>query len=237
MTKSQAGFRAGYSTQDNIFILYSLITLYLSKKKKLFCCFIDFKKAFDTIWRAGLWQKLINSNIHGKMFKIIFSFYDNIKSCVKSGHTFSDFFTCDIGVRQGENLFPFLFAIYLNDLEEFLTEHCKTGLDTLNSLSFENLNVYMKLFLLLYADDTVIFAESQQELQQILKLFEHYCNIWKLKVNISKTKIVVFSKKKSNQNFSYEMFGEKISQQDDYNYLGLLFNYNGNFYKARKKTG
>ena len=31
------------------------------------------------------------------------------------------------------------------------------------------------------------------------------------------------------------MFGEKISQQDDYNYLGLLFNYNGNFYKARKK--
>ena len=37
VTKSQAGFRAGYSTQDNIFILYSLITLYLSKKNKLFC--------------------------------------------------------------------------------------------------------------------------------------------------------------------------------------------------------
>jgi hypothetical protein len=47
VTKSQAGFRAGYSTQDNIFILYSLITLYLSKKKKLFCCFIDFTKAFE----------------------------------------------------------------------------------------------------------------------------------------------------------------------------------------------
>ena len=78
VTKSQAVFLAGYSTQDNIFILYILITLYLSKNKKLFCCFIDFKKAFDTIWRAELWQKLINSNIHGNMFKIIFSFYDNI---------------------------------------------------------------------------------------------------------------------------------------------------------------
>ena len=76
VTKSQAGFRAGYSTQDNIFILYSLITLYLSMKKKLFCCFINFKKAFDTIWRARLWQTLINSNIHGEMFKIFFSFYD-----------------------------------------------------------------------------------------------------------------------------------------------------------------
>ena len=178
---------------------------------------IDFKKEFDTIWRAGLWQKLINSNIHGKIFKIIFSFYDNFKSCVKSGHTFSDFFHLRYWCKTGRKFIPFLFAIYLNDLEEFLTEHCKTGLDTLNSLSVENLNVYMKLFLLLYADDTVIFAESQQELQQILKLFEHYCNIWKLKVNISKTKIVVFSKKKSNQNFSYEMFGEKLSQQDDYN--------------------
>jgi hypothetical protein len=54
----------------------------------------------------------------------------------------------------------------------------------MNKVLFENLNVYMKLFLLLYADDTVIFAESQQELQQILKLSEHYCSIWKLKVNV-----------------------------------------------------
>ena len=51
---AQSGFRAGYSTCDNIFILYSLIILFLSQKKKLFCTFIDFKKAFDTIWRAGL---------------------------------------------------------------------------------------------------------------------------------------------------------------------------------------
>jgi hypothetical protein len=62
-----------------------------------------------------------------KCLKLFFSFYDNIKPCVESGHTFSDFFTCDIVVRHGENLSPCLFAIYLNDLEEFLSEHCKTG--------------------------------------------------------------------------------------------------------------
>jgi hypothetical protein len=54
----------------------------------------------------------------------------------------------------------------------------------------------MKLFLLLYADDAVIFAESQQELQQILKLFEHYCNIWKFKVNVSKKKLLYFQRRK-----------------------------------------
>jgi hypothetical protein len=110
--------------------------------------------------------------------------------------------------------------LFLNP--QMSAEYVEIGYTNLNSLSVENLNVYMKLFLLLYADDTVIFAESQQELQRILKLFEHYCNIWKLKINVSKTKIVVISKKKSNQNFSYEMFGEKISQQDDYNFVQVL---------------
>ena len=236
ISDAQSGFRAGYSTCDNIFILYSLIALFLSQKKKLFCTFIDFKKAFDTIWRAGLWRKLIKNNIQGKMFKIIFSLYKNIKSCVKAGGEYSDFFACDIGVRQGENLSPFLFALYLNDLEDFLSENCDVNLKTLNDLCEENLNMYLKLFLLLYADDTVLFAESIENLKNVLKVFENYCERWKLKVNVKKTKIVVFSKRRyNNDQLSFEMFGEKIDVQDDYNYLGVLFNYNGNFFKARKK--
>ena len=48
--------------------------------------------------------------------------YANAKSCIKSGHKISEFFTCDRGVRQGENPSPLLFAIYLNDFEDFLSE-------------------------------------------------------------------------------------------------------------------
>ena len=66
ITKVQAGFGKGYSTLDNIVILHSLISIYLSYGKKLYCTFIDFKKAFDTVWRLGLWQKLIKNNISGK---------------------------------------------------------------------------------------------------------------------------------------------------------------------------
>ena len=57
ITKSQAGFRKGYSTVDSIFCLYSLIQLYFLSNRKLFCIFVDFRKAFDTIWRVGLWPK------------------------------------------------------------------------------------------------------------------------------------------------------------------------------------
>jgi hypothetical protein len=86
----------------------------------------------------------------------------------------------------------------------------------------------MKLFLLLYADDTVIFAESQQELQQILKLFEHYCNIWKLKVNISKKKIVVFSKKKKLYSVQSEILLNRLNRWQkgrEINFLPVLHQY------------
>jgi hypothetical protein len=49
LSSAQAGFRNAHSTADNIFILHSIINLYLSTKKKLFFTFIDFGRAFDTI--------------------------------------------------------------------------------------------------------------------------------------------------------------------------------------------
>lgn len=104
----------------------------MSLGKKLYCTFIDFKKAFDTVWRLGLWQKLVKNNITGKILKVIFSMYSSIKSCVKTGNETSGFFSCDIGVRQGENLSPFLFAVYLSDLEDFLCSNDMTGLQTLS---------------------------------------------------------------------------------------------------------
>ena len=82
LSSAQAGFRNAHSTADNIFILHSLINLYLSKKKKQFCTFIDFSRALDTIWRVGIWQKLIENNISGKCFNVIKSLYQNVKSCV-----------------------------------------------------------------------------------------------------------------------------------------------------------
>ena len=61
--KGQAGFRKEFRITDNIFILRSLIdkqrqTRLKGKAGKLYCCFVDFRKAFDTVPRAVLWQVL-----------------------------------------------------------------------------------------------------------------------------------------------------------------------------------
>ena len=71
LSSAQAGFRNAHSTAYTIFILHSLINLYLSKEKKLFCTFIDFSRALNTIWRVGIWQILIENNISGKYFNVI----------------------------------------------------------------------------------------------------------------------------------------------------------------------
>ena len=61
----QAGFRSGFSTTDHMFALKSIIDIYLSKQKRLYCCYIDYSKAFDTISRSELWSKLLKCNVSG----------------------------------------------------------------------------------------------------------------------------------------------------------------------------
>ena len=100
--ENQAGFRRGLSTLDHIFSLYTVIELFKMSKKKLYCAFIDFEKAFDSVWHVGLWNKVLLSNIDGKCFKIITNMYKGIKSKVVVNGTYSEWFECTVGVRQGK---------------------------------------------------------------------------------------------------------------------------------------
>lgn len=83
LSENQAGFRKGYGTTDHIFALNSLIEVMKKTKHKIFCAFIDFSQAFDSVWRGGLWRKLIFKSVNGKFFKIVYNMYENIKSSVR----------------------------------------------------------------------------------------------------------------------------------------------------------
>ena len=62
LNENQCGFRKGYSTCDNTFVMHALIEYLNVRKMKLFCAFIDLLKAFDSVWRVGLWSKLLKYN-------------------------------------------------------------------------------------------------------------------------------------------------------------------------------
>ncbi|MEW8548382.1 MAG: reverse transcriptase family protein, partial [Candidatus Thiodiazotropha sp.] len=229
--ENQAGFRKDYCTSDHIFVLSSLIEILKSKKQKLYCAFIDFAQAFDSVWRSGLWRKLLFNSVKGKFFKIVYNMYDNIKSCVRNNNETSVFFPCQCGVRQGENLSPLLFAIYLNDLESFLLSSGSEGL--MFEFNNEGIQCYLKLLILLYADDTVIFSNDINDFQKCLDAFFDYCNMWKLTINYDKTKVIVFNSRKTcNMEFK---IGENIIEIiDRYKYLGVMLFKSGSFLNAKK---
>ena len=93
----------------------------------------------------------------------------------------------------------------------------------------------MRLFLLLYADDTAIVAESPSDLQSALNQLNEFCNKWGLRVNVDKTKIVVFSRGKIRNIPEFTLNSKNVEVVFDYTYLGVLFNYNNGFLKAQKR--
>jgi len=236
--EEQAGFRKGYSTVDHIFSLHAIIEIYKALNKKLYCAFVDFKKAYDGIHRSLLWKKLLSYQINGKVLNVIKNLYAHAKSCVCTKQC-STFFLSNIGLRQGENLSPILFALFLNDLQMHVSQ-VYNGLNELkdvilHNLSDDDVEVFVKLYILLYADDTVIMAESEKELQRALDGMYEYCVDNKLVVNANKTKIVIFARGKVRK-YPIFLFGDDVIEVNDtYPYLGILFNYNGRFQKGEKK--
>ena len=231
LEENQAGFRAGYSTTDHIFTLHTLTEILKVKRKKLYCSFIDFSKAFDSVWRVGLWTKLLTDSINGKMFRTIYNLYQNIKSCVIYSGKQSNFFNSYCGVRQGENLSPVLFSLFLNDLEEFLDTRHRSGINF--NITDNEINVYLKILVLLYADDTVIFGTDAESFQHNLDMFYEYCQLWKLNVNYNKTKIMVF-RLRNTQNLELKLGEYVISICDEFKYLGVIFSKSRSFLKAIK---
>jgi len=208
--EAQAGFRRNYSTIDNIFILTSIIEKYISRPKgKVFAFFIDFSAAFDSINRQSLLYKLKSIGFSTKLVNIIEEIYRVTKARVWTKNGYTKSFFAKSGVRQGCILSPELFNFFLNDL----TEYIDIG-------GFYIDGVWIRI--LLYADDIVFLAEDEIILQSMINKLASYCSVWDLKVNLAKSKIVVFRKRgqlKKAYKWSYN--NENIDVVSGYKYLGV----------------
>ena len=114
--EGQAGFRVNRSCMDNIFTLNELMQGRMREDKLTYAFFLDIKKAYDTVWRNGLWCKLWDMGVRGKMWRIIKKMYEESRSMVLLEGEKSEVFNVEQGVAQGCSLSPILFSIYINDL-------------------------------------------------------------------------------------------------------------------------
>ena len=103
--------------------------------------------------------------MRGNIFNIIKSMYINTFSKVKYHGAMSDQFECNIGVRQGESISPFLLNIFLNHLDSALA---LGGFQGITEGAFN-------LRSLMYADDVLLLSNSREDLQAGLDCFYDYC--------------------------------------------------------------
>uniref|UniRef100_A0A9J8AFQ2 ribonuclease H n=1 Tax=Cyprinus carpio carpio TaxID=630221 RepID=A0A9J8AFQ2_CYPCA len=222
LSKCQIGFLPKCRTSDHIFTLQTLIDKYVHQNKsQIFACFIDFKKAFDSIWHEGLFLKLIDSGIGGKFYDLIKSMYTISQCAVKIGNKRTEYFPQRRGVRQGCSLSPTLFNIYINQLASVL-EHAPIQGLTLHDTEIK---------CLLYADDLVLLSPTKEGLQDGLDLLEDYCQTWALTVNLQKTKVMIFQKRSRPQGLThtFTLSHRTIETTKTYTYLGLKITPTGNF--------
>ena len=93
IVEEQGGFRAKRSTSEQIFIFKEMIQGRKKGKKKTFCCFLDIRKAYDTVFREGLWKGMIEKGIRGKIWRVIKNLYNEVESCVKLWSEKTDWFS------------------------------------------------------------------------------------------------------------------------------------------------
>jgi hypothetical protein len=139
--KGQAGFCKDYLISDQLFILRTLIKQSKAKKKPFYCCFVDFKKAFDIVPHEVLWHVLVGLEVEGRFLRCLPAMYakDTIRINHQSeGVTYN--FRCQQGVKQGCPLSPLLFGLYLDALKGRLdSRKC-------DALALANMHVWLLFF-------------------------------------------------------------------------------------------
>lgn len=184
LSDNQNGFRKGRSTIDHATSLSNIIETRNFLRKSTFAAFIDFRRAFDGLDRGMMWSKLNEYGVCGRMLRAVKSLYTDVQCTVRVNRMHTEWFKVNNGVRQGCLLSPLLFNIYINDL--------------LEKISAMGIGVKLDddvIGILAYADDIVLLAETEDDLNILLSTLGEWCKMNRMSVNPDKSKVLHFRAK------------------------------------------
>lgn len=220
---NQLGFRSGAQCSDHILTLHTIIEKYVkSKKKRIYACFVDYRKAFDTVCRQALLYKINTLGIEGPFFSCMKFMYENSKTRIKLIQKLSRTIDVTTGTEQGHPMSPELFKIYINDLSE--------QLDAIQGILAPNLNGFV-ISHLLWADDLVLLTLDKRSLQRQLDCLYSFAIEWELLINLDKTNIMIFNSASRilKESHGFHLGSDPIKPIRRYCYLGIQFSLNGSF--------
>lgn len=211
---SQFGFKNGFGTREAIFSLQTLVQNCQDQRKDVFACFIDYEKAFDNVKHNLLIKYLNDLGLDGKDVRLISNLYWHQRAEIRiSNAGTTEDFEIKKGVRQGCILSPMLFNLYVEKAFSESISDSPFGI-RINGIPINNIR---------YADDTVILADSAQDLQSLLNQVNEESQRLGLKINITKTKFMIISRN-DVPHTQMHLNGENIEQVTQFKYLGCMIN-------------
>ena len=199
----------------------------LPKGSHFYWVFVDLKRALDSINHNSLWHKLPKVGFNGKLFRTLRTLYNDANLKININNQLSEPINITEGLLLGESASPILLLLYLSDLINHLNANGVRGVKILKKKK--------GLFLLMFADDIVILANSAMKLemkwQTKLDPCKSYCRINGLTLNPDKTKVMPFhrSPKLTKLNKQLKWGNSTISYTKNYTYLGVPFASSGKF--------
>ena len=214
ISNMQGSGKAGSRTSDHLLIVKFLTDKYVKQKgKRLYSCFVDLRKAFDTVPRPKLFYSLVKHySIGGRFLKILKEIYKDNKIFVKLSDGLLQPFTTTISVKQGCVFSPILFNLYIDKICSIFDESCSPV--QINKID---------LNCLLWADDLLMFSKTAEGLQNCINKMQSFYEELDLKINVKKTKVIIFNKRgvSLDKKFNFYLGIDKLEITDQYQYLGI----------------
>ena len=215
--KNQFGFKPKTSCNHALFTLKETILKYTESNTGIKIASLDAEKAFDKVWRNGLFFKLIDK-LSPTLWHILKLYYDSSEGCILlSDNLYSSCFDINVGLKQGGVLSPSLFHVYIDDL---IFDCTNANIGAL----FENYNVSI----IVYADDILLLSSCDSQLQKLLYICERYSELWRIKFNAAKSCIVEFGPQVF-KNSNHFIKKNRIPIVDKFTYLGVVIDKNLDF--------
>jgi hypothetical protein len=203
---NQFGYKKKLSSKHAYFLVNEVADFYRQHGSKIHLISLDASKAFDKLWRDGLFFKLIEK-IPNPIWRILFNYYKKSKILVNYLGVRSGTIDCTEGVKQGGVLSPYLFNYFINEL--------------LTRCTNENIGAFVggcNLSIIAYCDDIMLLSPSYGQSIKLLEICFDFAKKWKMDFNPNKSVCLTLG---TEQKESLEVNGNRICNVEGFEYLGL----------------
>jgi sorting nexin-29 len=232
LMECQSGFREGRGTTEQMFTLQQVLHDSWEFNIPTHTCFIDLKKAYDSVNCPALWGVLEHIGLSAKLQRLLRDLHTGTRSTVRAYGETSEPFEVNKGVRQGCILAPALFNIFLDHVLRIALDECEGGVTiyytldgevTLNNRVSRSSEIEETVLALLYADDMSIVCEDSSALKRIVLRLDEVLMQWGLVISQKKTEILTVDRRGQAAAPAVRLRGKPIKSVDQFKYLGKHF--------------